>query len=164
MRNGKRGKKIHWSAEGLNYSPCGLSTTYYHAVSVTEFGNLEKKERCLTCNNRYNDHMRGFLYADKIYRYKKWLGHKHMTRLGFKRDSIMLNRLVLSCRYAIHYSEPYQKMEVKYIDFNDDLTYIKKSGKWAVDIWLCSGDTYRNNEIVTSPEKIKNLKIFFKLS
>lgn len=162
MKNGKRGNKIHWSADGLCYSPCGISTTYYHAVSIAEFGNLEKKERCLTCNNRYNDHMRGFLYPDKIYQYTKWLGHSHGSQ-GLKRDTIMLNRLILSCKYSINSSDPYQRMKVKYIDFNDDFTYVMRSKKRDGDIWLCNGDTYRNNEIQKSPEEIKNIKILIKL-
>jgi len=160
MKNGKRGKKIHWCAEGLDYSPCGLSTTCYHGISIEEFGNLEKKERCLTCNNRYNDHMRGFLYPDKIYQYTKWLGHSHGA-LGLKRDSIMLNRLILSCTYAINSRDPYQRLDVKYVDFNDDFTYVQRSV--GGDIWLCSGATYRNNEIVKSPEEIKNIKRLIKL-
>ena len=159
----KRGKKVHWSAEGLEHSPCGISTTYYHGVSVDEFGNLEKKERCLRCNNSYMEHARGFLYADKIYKHQKWLGHKHLKGQGLVGATILLNRLVLSCTYAINYSEPYQNMKVKYIDFNDDFSYVKRSSKFTNDICLNSGSIYRNNEVLKSPKQLKNIKRLIRL-
>ena len=159
--NKKRGKKIHWSAEGLDHAPCGHSTTYYHGVSLDEFGNLDKKQRCLRCNNAHYAHVRGFLYADKIYKYKRYLGLGD----GFNNLTIMLNRLILSCTYDINSSEPYQKMKVEYIDFTDDFTYTKRSVdlRWSEPIWLDSGAYFRNNEVLKSPEEIKNIKRLIKL-
>lgn len=162
MKNGKRGKKVHWSAEGLDSSPCGLSTTYYHGVSVDEFGNLEKKQRCLRCNNAYREHKRSFLHVNKIYEHKMWLGHKH-TSQGLKRGYMTLHRLVLSCQYAINSGEPYQKIKVEYVDFNHDFSYLKRSNSFTDSIWLSGGNHYRNNEIPKTPEQIKNIKRLIKL-
>lgn len=149
----KRGKKIHWSVKGLNYAPCGFSTTYYQGVSIDEFGKLEEKQRCSRCNNAYSIHMRGFLYPNKIYQHKIYQHNSPLT----------VNMLVMSCTYATYSNNPYQKMHVEYVDFSDDFTYIKRNGGDWTYLYLKTGIQYRDNEIMKSPEQMKNIKRLIKL-
>ena len=144
----KRGKKIHWSGDGLNYTPCGLPySTYYHIVSVDEFVNLEKKDRCETCNRFYNIHLENFLSIDTVY-------------------STIPNsyRLILSCQYNKLVGKPYKWLYIKYIDFiNDDISTIKNSYDWEGDITIHTGYYYNNNKVEMTTNKIKNIKILAKL-
>ena len=141
----KRGNKIHWSSEGIYFSPCGMSTTYYKSVSVEKFKNVPIDERCKRCNNAFNIHLSNFLEVDTI----------------LKRH-ILLDTywLILSCEYYKNSSNPYKDLIIHFIEFNGDLNNIK-SGRASVGMG-CSAPLHERICDMTT-EKITYIKRLCKL-
>lgn len=141
------GKKIHTFVDDghHSYTPCGMSISYYHAISVDSYSKVDVGNRCKRCDEFYQKHLKGFLEVDRVYYWD------HHPCYYF---------IVLSCGYGHKGTSSYENLLIQVIKFDDDLSYIKQTTFLPT---LYTAERFKNKGIDMTKDKIEFIKKLYRI-